>query len=350
MNFDDLWAIVNRIFSQIRKENRIWGDYTLDLTLDALLELTLTTKIPTYGDYVLATLYRRNHKLEDPIPYTRQPFGHFNYRLYRLTGAEQLIEPFISQSKAYRQEVPRSQEGLVMHTHQAAKPPCILIDSMQDYVSRMARTGELTGDPSFYAESLQQYQLHRNLLRNPEHGLWAQGQGWEWEQSAMISPHSWSRGQGWLLRGLVDTLDALPPESHYFKTMQAYLIELLEALLRCQHPSGFWHALPNLPFTDSMPETSGTALICSALYTALARKWITGQHYVQAAERAFQAIVQTIDAQGGVQGACVGPGPLTQKQLNCYYKNHFKTCPQHGTFSVLYAFSAFFAVNDFLHN
>jgi rhamnogalacturonyl hydrolase YesR len=331
-------ALADRVLKRVRKLDKVWGNYTVDLTLDALLELYEVTGDDRYRDYVMGIMFRRNIRMEDPIPYETQPFGHLNYRLWLATGDDRIKQPFVDETAAYRREAERSEDGLLLHRGLPESPPQVLVDAMQDYASRMARTGKITGDASCFEECVEQFRLYRDVLRDPENGLWRQGRAAEPGPQA-IAPHAWSRGHGWILRGLTDALTALPENSSYFRALHAMCVDLLDALLHRQDEQGMWHVLPDLPMESSSPETSGTALIGRALYTGLARGWIEGRHYEQAADKAFRAVARRVDPDGWVHGVCIGPGPLPD-YVDRYLETDFVPCEEHGSFSVLYLCAA----------
>jgi len=339
--FDAGRGVADRVISRVRHEDPVWGNYGIDLTFDAVLELYLATGEVKYRDYVFAAMFRRNIKLEDPVSYKAQPFGHLTYNLYRASGDKRIGAAFVAESRKYFAEVDRAPDGLVLHRMGKGEPPRVLIDSMQDYVSRMARTGLMTGEKTFYAEAAEQVRLHGDLLRLPENGLWRQGRGWEPADPQALSPGAWSRGQGWVLRGLTDTLDALPKDSAEYASVRATTASLIDALLPLQNREGMWHCLPHLPQADSWPETSGTALIAAAIYRCLNGGHLEGAHYAEAAHRAFAAISERVGADGRVFSACIGPGSLNQSYLDArYFRKKFAEIEDHGWFAVLYACAA----------
>ena len=70
----------------------------------------------------------------------------------------------------------------------------------------------MSGNSSYYDESLEQFRIHRRVLRNPETGLWSQGRGWL-DDPEELSPGAWSRSHGCLIRVVVETLEYLPPNT-----------------------------------------------------------------------------------------------------------------------------------------
>lgn len=333
-------GLAQRILNRLQDEGRIWGKYTLDLSLDALFELYEGSHLETFGKYPLAVMRARNIALDQPVPYRSQPFGHVTYRWLKLEGNDAARMAFVRETQRYQDEVLRSPDGLVLHAGERVPEGAVLIDSMQDYASRLIRAGVWANDPAMIAEGVRQFRLHRNLLRNPDTGLWSQGRGYDNSGANALSPGAWSRGQGWVLRGLVDAMEVLPESSSAFQELHSYYRELLDALLPLQDERGSWHALLHLPEDASAPETSGTALICRALYRGLEAGWIESPQYHTSATRAFQAIARNVSMDGMVSGACIGPGPLDTELLKIYLGESLAEDEPHGRFAVLYACAA----------
>lgn len=326
--------IAKRVADRVMLHNQIWGSYTFDLALEAMLEFDRVAKSPQMRRYVLDVIHQRNW-IENPPLYTAQPFCHLNYKIYEATSDLRWVEPFVEQSKQYRKEVTRSAEGAVAH-----KPDepgrHLLIDQLQDYAARMARTGKVTGDTSCFAECAEQFRIYRKLVRNPETGLWRQGRGWL-DDPAVLSPGAWSRGQGWVVRGMVDSLCALPKDSAEFEEVKTYLQELADALLKTQAPDGMWHQLPHLPPDQSTPDTTGTGLIIYGFARALTEGFVTDPQLKQSAERAFEALTDYVTEEGIVLQASPGPGPLTSIQPYLAMDGKTEDGEGHGPFSVLFA-------------
>jgi rhamnogalacturonyl hydrolase YesR len=74
----------------------------------------------------------------------------------------------------------------------------------------------------------------------------------------------------------------------------------------CQDGSGFWHQL--LDRSDSYPETSATAIFTYCLAHGINQGWIDPVAYGPAAVLGWNALSTKINAQGQVEGTCVGTG------------------------------------------
>jgi len=313
---------------------QVWGSYTLDLALEAMLEFDRVADCPELRDYALGIVEQRNWK-ETPPAYTAQPFCHLNYKVYEVTGDKAYLQPFLSESERYRNEVTRSPEGAV--AHKADEPGRhLLIDQLQDYAARMARTGKLTGDKTYFAECAEQFRVYRDIVRDPETGLWGQGRGWL-DDPMELSPGAWSRGQGWLIRGLVDSLCALPRDSAEFAEVQRYLKELAAALIAVQAPDGMWHQLVHLPPEQSAPDTTGTGLIIYNFARALHEGFLNDPAVRDSAETAFDALTQYVTPEGIISQASPGPGPLTSIEPYLGKDGKIEDGESHGPFCVIYA-------------
>ncbi len=327
-------AMGQRVAERVMLRDQVWGSYTLDLALEAMLEFDRVADCPELRDYALGIVEKRGWETNPPA-YTAQPFCHLNWKVVEATGNEAYVKPFVSESERYRKEVTRSPEGAVAH-----KPDepgrHLLIDQLQDYAARMARTGKLTGDSTYFTECAEQFRIYRDIVRDPETGLWCQGRGWL-DDPMELSPGAWSRGQGWLIRGLVDSLCALPKDSEEFKEIQGYLQELAEALVAVQAPDGMWHQLAHLSPEQSAPDSTGTGLIIYNFARALHEGFLDDPRFRESAETAFDALTNYVTPEGIILQASPGPGPL--KSIKPYLGKDGKTedGESHGPFCVIYA-------------
>jgi rhamnogalacturonyl hydrolase YesR len=268
--------------------------------------------------------------------FRRGPFNSLVFWMAEISGDEKWLPGFIEQTKTYRQSVHRSREGAIEHPRgkQRDGGDSMLIDALQDYSSRMAMLGHLIGDTTCFGEAVAQHRIYREIVRDPETGLWCQGRGWG-NDPAALSPGAWSRGHGWLIRGMVDTLLFLPAQSSEAEEMRRTLRELADALIDVQQPDGMWHCLLNRPASESPPETSGTALIAGNMAIAVAEGFLEGAKYSQSAERAFAALPNYVDPNGVVLSVSPGPGPLSDE--GPWLVEEFSAGDPHGPFAILFA-------------
>jgi len=326
-------------------EKDVRGSYTMDLTFEAMLFYDLYSGKNLYLNKVLDIMELRNLKPLDTVSYRSQPFCSYNYALYRATRNEEYVNPYVSETKRMMKEVPRTSEGAVQlhHKDKNTEGDYVLIDYIQEYCSRVARAGSLTGDTMFFKECADQFEIYRELLRNPETGLYSQGRGWL-PDTTELSPGAWSRGHGWLMRGIVSAMEVVPPQSNSYYRLQAVLEEMADALLKVQDENGMWHQLPHLPFDKSYPETSGTGMIAYNLAVAYKKGFLRDEKYRDVALMATNELKKYVTKDGVVLGTCVGPGPL--RSIDNYLNNPAEPDDHHGPQAIIYGMLAEIILSD----
>jgi len=338
-------TVAAKVAARIRKKDAHWGNYCLDLSLEAMLEYGNVSGEKEYIDYVQSVMKRRKWKHDKVIRYEGQPFCHVNYTFALVTNSEAYLKPFVSESERFYKEVPKSEDGLVLLRDKKAGRNNVIIDFMQDYASRMAQTGKLTGEEKYYDECIEQFRLHRKVLRNPETGLWSTGRGWL-EDTSKLSPGAWSRGHGWLIRGMVDSLCALPEGSKQQKELAGYLVELADALIAVQDEDGMWHQLLHRPFADSYADASGTGLLCYNFCKAIASGFLPGEKYRTSALLAFAGLQEKVTDEGIILTVCPGPGPLRDEQEYVNNPGHDEDASGHGPMAVIFACTGILMISE----
>ncbi len=297
--------IGDRVAKTIMRDHEIFPSYTSDLALEGLLYLYDATKNEEYLDHVLRVWdFRQKHnavKLDPDILFTC-----LNFETYLRTGDPKFIATFEEDASYWMSSVPRDREGAICSRIRPEKKR-IFIDMLQGYAVFMARAGFLTGGTIFYEECVKQYEIFRKILRNPGTGLWHQGRNWS-DISGFISPGHWNRGQGWVLRGLVDSMDWLPKDSEYFSRMKIIFNEFCADLIRYQDARGMWHQLTD--HEEAYPETSGTAFFVHNFYKGFHRGWLTRDPYLAIAEKGITALMGFVREDGSVLNTSQSVEPL----------------------------------------
>ncbi len=316
-----------------------WGGYTMDITFEAMLFYDLHTGKNLYTGTVSDIMKLRKREPSDTVSYRSQPFCSYNYALLKATGNDDYINPYISETVRMMKEVKRTSEGAIQlhHKDKTSEGDYVLIDYIQEYCSRVARAGSLKGDTLFFKESIDQFKIYRSLLRNPETGLYSQGRGWL-PDTTELSPGAWSRGHGWLMRGIVPAMEAVPFQSSYYYRLQTALKELADALLKVQDENGMWHQLLHLSFDKSYPETSGTGMIAYNLAVAYKKGFLKDEKYRDAALLSANELKKYITDDGVVLGTCKGPGPL--RSIENYLNNPAEPDDHHGAQAIIYGMLA----------
>ena len=204
------------------------------------------------------------------------------------------------------------------------------LDDLYMSVPALAQLGKLTGDRKYYDDAVKQVMQFSQRMFNKELGVYMHG----WIASMTVHPEfHWARCNGWALMAMVELLDVLP-EDH---PGRAAVLELLRAhvrgLVALQGHNGLWHQL--LDRNDSYLETSATAIYAYCFAHAINRGWIDPLAYGPATQLAWNAVATKVNAQGQVEGTCVGTGMGFDPEF--YYYRPQSVYAAHGYGPVLLA-------------
>lgn len=278
-------------------------DYTTDLILEAMLGLARVHDLPFFSVAAWWVWEQRGHRPGDRIPFEHEPFTNLYFELYRDSNDKRFIEPFVAESRRCRELTLRSDDQAIRHPPTDPKG-MVLIDAVQAYAARMARTGWLTGEVLWFDDAVAQLLGSARILIDPETGLWRHSR----DHRGVVNPFCWSRAQGWALRGIVETLRYLPAEHPGTEPLKTLLARTIDSLAAYQTDGGAWRLLVDRP--NTMPESSGTAMIHWAMAVSWQKQWIqrTATHR-RMMQRANRAMRRFVSEQGLVKAGCPGTGP-----------------------------------------
>jgi rhamnogalacturonyl hydrolase YesR len=309
------------------------------LTLESFLFCDYYLKKDLCSKVVTDVYNKRKINPRDTIDYKSQPFCSINFTLGNLTGNKNWFTGYIHESYRMHKSAVKSSEGAIMINHQGKH--IILIDYMQEYASRMAKTGYLTQDSMLFSECVNQFLIYEELLSNKSTGLWSQGRGW-CSDSALVARGAWSRGHGWLLRGIVTSMLYLPEEQ------KSVLLPILErvshSLFKIQARNGMYHILLNLPINESEPDVSGTGMIAFYMSIAIQNGWLNEDLFKPCTLKATKAIKKFVTENGEITCSSKGPGPLCLQEEYRNYKPEIDE--KHGFQGVIYGMLAEIIVNE----
>lgn len=296
-----------RVAARLMRRRDYPANYTNDLALEGLLRFGAASKSQEPIEFVRAVLTQfRGWKPADGLTWRSNPFTFIHLSYAQFSGERAWLDGWVEDARACLKDVPRDAAGGACFVHRPWTGR-IFVDMLQAYAVRMAAAGKLSGDGAFFDEAAAQYKLQRDALRDPETGLWSQGRGWG-PGADFIAPLAWLRGQGWVIRGMVECLALTPPEHPAAGILRELLHEFSRDLLRLQDARGMWHQVPHR--ADSYPETTGTGLITHYLLRAAAAGFLPADPYRTAGERALAALCGFVTRDGTVLNGSFGCGPL----------------------------------------
>jgi unsaturated rhamnogalacturonyl hydrolase len=204
------------------------------------------------------------------------------------------------------------------------------LDDLYMSVPALSQMGKLTGEKKYYDDAVKQVVQFSKRMFNKDKGLFMHG----WVQEMNVHPEFyWGRANGWGMLTMCELLDVLP-ENHPGRPV---VLNLLRSQIRgvasAQSGSGFWNQL--LDRNDSYHETSATAIFTYCMAHAINKGWIDPIAYGPTVMLGWDATMTKVDAQGEVQGTCVGTGMGFDPMF--YYYRPTSPIAAHGYGPVLLA-------------
>jgi unsaturated rhamnogalacturonyl hydrolase len=108
----------------------------------------------------------------------------------------------------------------------------------------------------------------------------------------------WSRGNGWVMGGIVRVLQFLPMNSPERPRFEKLFTEMAGKILTCQQPDGLWRASLLDPDSYPLKETSGSGFYAYALAWGVNQGLLDRAKFEPAVRKAWTALVACVDADG----------------------------------------------------
>lgn len=203
----------------------------------------------------------------------------------------------------------------------------------------MTRYAAAYGDKEMLADAVLQIDNFNKYLWREKTGLYWHGYYSERNQPA---GHHWGRCNGWIMKGTVEVMDLLRPESAEFARLLGYLKRQIDGLKKYQRPSGMWMQVLD---HKSYEETSCTVLFAGAIAHAVTRGWISSD-YAPMALKAWEAVKANRIKDGKVLKVCVGTG--IRDNLKFYIKRESSDDDAHGIGMTMTTGMEIIALKEFL--
>ncbi len=145
----------------------------------------------------------------------------------------------------------------------------VWVDTLYYTATPLAMAYRLTKDETYAKEAVEQCLLHSQFLRDPTTGCFFHDAN---PESKQRTNWFWSRGNGWIIMALADTLRIIPSDTPGWDEVLDCYLSLCTGLLRLQHPCGMWRIVPE--DESAHLETSGTAMILVGLMIGVSEKWL----------------------------------------------------------------------------
>ncbi len=170
----------------------------------------------------------------------------------------------------------------------------------------LSKLGVITGDQKYLAANDEYFKECYNLLYNKEEKLFARDLNYVIKKDGKDRYEAngkrifWSRGNGWVMGGLVRVLEELPKNYVERPFYEQLFKEMSEKIASIQQTDGLWRA--SLLDPESYPggEVSGSGFFCYALAWGINNGLLDRGTYLPVVERAWKALNGCVNSSGRV--------------------------------------------------
>lgn len=193
-----------------------------------------------------------------------------------------------------------------------------------------------------YREAVKQFLQFARRMFLPERGLYRHG----WVEGAADHPaFCWARANGWAMLTACELLDVLPEKHPQRNEVLDYFRSHVRGVASLQSGTGLWHQL--LDRNDSYLETSASAIYVYCIAHGIVQGWIDAVSYGPVAQLGWHAVAGKVNAEGQVEGTCVGTGMAFDPAF--YYHRPVNAYAAHGYGPVIWAGAAMIRLQKLFH-
>ncbi|MSU24381.1 MAG: glycoside hydrolase family 88 protein [Opitutus sp.] len=158
------------------------------------------------------------------------------------------------------------------------------------------RLAALTGKTAYLDYMVEHWWKTSGYLYDQEEHLYYRDSTYFAKREANGKKVFWSRGNGWVMGGLVRVLEHLPANHPARARFEQQFREMAKVLITAQQADGFWHASLLDPASFPAKEASGTGFFCYALAWGVNHGLLDRATYLPPVRQAWAAL-----------GTCVQP-------------------------------------------
>jgi unsaturated rhamnogalacturonyl hydrolase len=155
-----------------------------------------------------------------------------------------------------------------------------------------------TGDTRYLDFAVKNWWITTDFLYDKDEHLYFRDSTFFNQHGANGKNVFWSRGNGWVMAGLVRMLQSLPTNHHDRARFEQLFKDMAGKILTCQQSDGLWRASLLDPENYSAQETSGSGFYTYALTWGVNQGLLDRARFEPAVRRAWAALVRSVDADG----------------------------------------------------
>ena len=183
------------------------------------------------------------------------------------------------------------------------------------------RLHAVTGDPRYLDFAVTNWWRTSDHLYDASEHLYFRDNSYFTKRESNGAKVFWSRGNGWVMAGLVRMLEFLPPNHPSRPRFLRQYREMAEKILTVQQSDGLWRSSLLDPVTYPLQETSGSSFYTYALAWGVNEGLLSRKKFQPAVERAWTALVTCVDPDGKlthVQPIGADPRKFAADSTDCF--------------------------------
>lgn len=180
---------------------------------------------------------------------------------------------------------------------------------------------QATGDAKYLDKSIELWWKSTTYLYDRDEHLFYRDSRYFDKKEKNGTKVFWSRGNGWVMGGLVRLLSVTPKNHPERKKLVKLFISMSEKLAALQQADGSWHASLLDPESYPSKETSGTGFICYAMAWGVNNKLIPYKKYQDVIAKAWDALSSSVHSDGKlgfVQAQGAAPDKVGYEDTDVY--------------------------------
>jgi rhamnogalacturonyl hydrolase YesR len=155
-----------------------------------------------------------------------------------------------------------------------------------------------TGDERYLDFAVKNWWRTTDYLYDPHEHLYFRDSTYFDRREANGKKIFWSRGNGWVMAGLVRMLQLLPTNHPSRARFKQLFQEMAGAILMAQQPDGLWHSSLLDPNSYPLKEASGSGFYVYALAWGVNQGLLDGAKFKPVIRKAWTALAESVDGVG----------------------------------------------------
>lgn len=185
----------------------------------------------------------------------------------------------------------------------------------------LAYLSSATGDPKYLVKADSLWWKTTEYLFDKDEALYYRDSRYFDKRETNGAKMFWSRGNGWVMGGLVRMLSNMPENYPDRKRFIQLYRSMAKKIADLQQPDGTWHTSLLDPASYPVEETSGTGLYCYALAWGIHHKILAERRFLPVVMKSWTALVNAVQPDGRlgyVQKIGAQPGDADAQSTEAY--------------------------------